>query len=214
MSYTKKLAALVAISAFALAGCSSQDADDRSETAAGEVSETPAAEPVEEPAEEPSAATEEDPAPEEASGDRLSGSDYDFAVPDGWGEAGAAPGFDSDVLIADLDDQDGFADNMNVILVPLDADYSVTQVEESSVGELEAVGATGITVQDRVSIDGLEAAHISAELTVGEASYVTEQFLLVKDATSHVITFSFSPTVGEGDRAALTDAVLASWAWQ
>lgn len=152
------------------------------------------------------------PAVEPADGDTISGTGYSFAVPEGWGDPGPIEGFDADSLAADLDDADGFADNVNVILSPA-GKVELDQVESAGPGELEGGGATDVSVEPRVTVAGEEAAHISANLASGDTSYLIEQFYVNSDDQTYIVTFSFSPDVADADRQAVTDAVLASWAW-
>ena len=152
------------------------------------------------------------PAVEPADGDTISGTGYSFAVPEGWGDPGPIEGFDADSLAADLDDADGFADNVNVILSPA-GKVELDQVESAGPGELEGGGATDVSVEPRVTVAGEEAAHISANLASGDTSYLIEQFYVNSDDQTFIVTFSFSPDVADADRQAVTDAVLASWAW-
>lgn len=183
------LSSLALVAALTLAGCGS----------------TPAAEG---PASEPAASA---PAVEPASGDTISGTGYSFAVPEGWGDPGEVPGIEPDAFAADLTDDDGFADNVNVIVSPA-GKVELDQVESAGPGELEGGGATDVTVEPRVTVAGAEAAHISATLASGGTEYLIEQYYLNDDST-YIVTFSFSPDVSDADRADVTDAVLASWAW-
>lgn len=147
-----------------------------------------------------------------ASGDVISGTGYSFAVPEDWGVPDPIEGFDPDALAADLDDTDGFADNVNVILSPA-GEVTPEQVESAGVDELEGAGATDVTIRDRVTIAGGESAHLSATLAAQGTEYAIEQFYTTSDGQTYVVTFSFSPTVSQGDRDALTDSVLATWTW-
>jgi len=152
------------------------------------------------------------PAAEPAAGDTISGTGYTYAVPEDWGDPGPVEGFDPDSFAADLDDADGFADNVNVILSPA-GKVELEQVESAGPGELEGGGATDVTVQPRVTVAGAEASHISAALASEGTEYLIEQFYVNSDDQTYIVTFSFSPDVAAGDRQAVTDAVLASWTW-
>jgi hypothetical protein len=149
---------------------------------------------------------------EAAAGDVISGTGYSFAVPEDWGVPDPIAGFDPDALAADLDDTDGFADNVNVILSPA-GEVTPEQVESAGVDELEGAGAKDVTVRDRVTIAGGESAHLSATLESQGVEYAIEQFYTTGDGQTYVVTFSFSPTVSQADRDALTDSVLTTWTW-
>lgn len=185
MNRAPKLAALALAVPLALAGCAAQPAAETAPT--------------------------ETVAP--AAGETISGSDYTFVVPEGWGEPEQEiPGFDPDAFAADLDDTDGFADNVNVILSPA-GEVTPEQVESLGVDELEGAGATEVATGERIEVAGRESAHLSALLASGGESYRIEQYYVTRDGQTYVVTFSFSPTVSEGDRIDLARSVLASWAW-
>lgn len=118
----------------------------------------------------------------------------------------------ADTLAADLTDADGFADNVNVLLSPA-GEITPDQVESQGVDELEAGGASAITVKDRITVAGSESAHLSAGLTSSGVDYQIEQFYLTHDGSTYVVTFSFSPSVADTDRDLLAESVLAGWTW-
>jgi len=139
----------------------------------------------------------------------LLGSGYGYQPPEGWLVPDPVPGFEPDTWVADLDDADGFADNINVLVMPGTA--SVQQAEAEATAGLGAVGATDIEVLNRKTIDGVEAAHFAAAYEAG--AYRTEQFQASTYGQTYVVTFSFSDHVPSAQRAAVTDAVLSSWEW-
>jgi hypothetical protein len=146
-----------------------------------------------------------------ATGDTITGTGYSFNAPEGWGIPGSTPtGVDS--VVADLNDTDGFYDNINVVLSPAGA-VTPEEVETAGVAELEGVGATDVQVRPRVTIAGAESAHLSALLSQSGATYRFEQYYATDAGQTCVITFSFSDTVSQADREALAESVLASWTW-
>jgi hypothetical protein len=118
----------------------------------------------------------------------------------------------ADVLVADLSDADGFTDTVNVVLSPA-GELTPEQVETLGVDELEAAGATEVTVRERITVGESESAHLSAGLTSSGADYLVEQYYVTRDGQTYVVTFSFSPTVADPERDALSESVLATWAW-
>lgn len=186
MSRTTKSIPLVLVAVMALAGCSS--------------SPTAGADPTE-------------PGVAPATGETITGTGYTFQVPEGWGEPEQEiEGFDPDAFAADLDDADGFSDNVNVILSPA-GEVTPEQVETLGVEELEGVGATDVEIGDRITVGGSESAHLSAALASEGTEYVVDQFYVTADGQTYVVTFSFSPTVSVADRDEVASSVLASWAW-
>ena len=148
-----------------------------------------------------------------ATGETIMGDGYSFVAPDGWS---APEGFEKpagvDTFVANLADSDGFADNVNVLLSPA-GEVTPEQIESDGVAELEAAGATNVTVRDRVMVAGAESAQLSAAFTSGSAQYQIEQIYATRAGQTFVVTFSFSSTVPEADRSALTSSVLATWSW-
>lgn len=159
-------------------------------------------------------AAPETPAVEPAAGETITGTGYTFTVPEGWGipEEDFATG-QVDVFAADLTDiEDGFADNVNVLLSPA-GEITPEQVESLGVDELEAAGATDVMVGERITVADSESAHLSAALDAQGAQYSIDQFYVTGDGQTFVVTFSFSPTVTEAERADVYESVLATWSW-
>lgn len=182
------LAAVIVVAALALAGCS-----------------IPAF--LEPPASEATAI-----AAAPATGATVKGSGYSFAVPKGWSADEVSPE-GVDAVAGNLTDADGFADNVNVV-VSGSPTITPGRVESTIAAALEASGASDVKIRNRVMIAGSEAAHLSAMLSSQGVDYQIEQFYLSSDEqTMCVVTFAFSPTVSESDRHALSESVLATWAW-
>lgn len=148
-----------------------------------------------------------------ADGPTISGTGYSYQVPEGWGPSPQdVPGFDPDSYVVDLQDRDGFTDNVNVILSPA-GEITPQQAEAAAEEELPAGGFTEVVAHDRVTVAGSESAHVTAAGSINDTDYTVEQFYPTDDGQTFVVTFSFSSSVSAGDRAEVTDAVLASWAW-
>lgn len=149
-----------------------------------------------------------------ADGESLSGTGYSFSVPSGWGTPdGGVPGFDPDVYAADLDDKDGFADNINVI-----QDDTVTRYKGDKLEEVVKAGLTGakakdVTIKNRLQIDGEEAAHIEAIFSLNGVEYRTKQYVVAHDGTGFVVTVSFSTDVSEAERDKVSESILTTWKW-
>lgn len=184
---------LLAASALVLAGCSlaAPQAPDTGGDTGGDVPTSDAA---------------------PATGELITGDGYSYNVPDGWGLPPQDVGSGSDTIALDLTDDDGFSDNVNVLLSPAGTITS-DQVEEVGVDELEGAGATGVEVRPRVGVAGEESAHLTATFTQSGATYQIDQYYPTHDGQTYVVTFSFSETVSQADREALAESVLASWTW-
>jgi hypothetical protein len=206
-SLTRRVAALALVSTISLAGCSGSDSGGDDSPSDDTTSASPSAD---EPTDE---APEED--VEAPDGDTIQGTGYSFAVPEGWAKPEQdIPGTEqTDTFAADLEDTDGFSDNVNVIrLDPAPID-DLDQLEDGLKAELEGAGSKDVKVRDRTEIDGDETVSISSVQSQNGNNYLTDQFNAIHDGVSYVITFSFSETVSEDDRSALAASVLSSWKW-
>ncbi|MGO1318527.1 MAG: hypothetical protein ACTMIR_16080 [Cellulomonadaceae bacterium] len=165
MSRSLKSCTVLLAASLVLVGCSGESDPARS-TSATSSDATPTSSDTATPGTEESTAAD-DP-------QTIAGTGYSYEVPDGWGDPEQdIPGFDFDTLAVDLGDDDGFADNLNVVLsqaggLPLDT------IEESAVTELETAGATDVTVLDRRTIAGEEALHLSSVMNQNGVDYQIE----------------------------------------
>lgn len=198
---TRRVAALAIVSTLTLAGCGGSDDAPSVDDLSSSTTADPTADPTD--------------GAEPASGKTIEGTGYSFSLPEGWDvPSQSIPGTgQTDAFAADLTDDDGFADNVNVIRLdpaPLD---DLDQLEKALVTEIEGAGSKNVRIGDRATIDGVEAVHIDSELTQQGATYQAEQYNAIRDGISYVVTFSFSDTVSQQDRDDLAASVLAGWAW-
>jgi hypothetical protein len=143
-------------------------------------------------------------------GEAITGDGYSYSVPEGWGvPEGTEKPAGVDTFAADLASTGTFASNVNVVLSPA-GEVSLDQAESAGPGELETVGATDVQVLERTSIDGVEAAHLSATVT---GSYLFDQYYASSNGQTYIVTFSVPDGTSEGDRTALADSILGSWQW-
>lgn len=150
---------------------------------------------------------------EPAAGETITGSGYSYVVPEGWGvPAQSVPGFTPDTLAANLQDTDGFADNVNTLKSPAGV-VAPEVVESAGVEELKSVGATDVIVGERVLVAGAESAHLSTELTNSGTTYGVEQYYVSNAEQTYVVTFSFSQTVPAEERVRIAESVLVTWVW-
>ena len=197
---TRRVAALAIVSTLSLAGCggSSSDGDAPDSDSSASATDAPAG-------------TDAD----AADGDTIEGTDYTYVVPEGW----QVPSQDiagteqTDTFAADLQDSDGFTDNVNVIRLDPAPIEDLDDLEKGLVSELEGAGATNVRVRDRVDIDGDEAVHIASDQNQQGAVYLTEQYNAIHDGVSYVVTFSYSDSVSEADRDRVAASVLSTWTW-
>lgn len=149
-----------------------------------------------------------------ATGDTIDGDGYSYSLPDGWGVPDVeVPGFQPDTFAADLEDTDGFADNVNVLLSPA-GEVSSAEVGQAGVAELESAGYQDVTITTPATVDGVEAVHVEAGITENSTEVVMDQFYANNDAQTYIITFTFNATVTSADRATVYESVLASWSWE
>ncbi|WP_029145629.1 hypothetical protein [Microbacterium luticocti] len=148
-----------------------------------------------------------------ATGEKVTGDGYSFTVPEGWGfpEQGV-PGQTAKTFAADLTDDDGFADNVNVLASPA-GKLTAEQIESLGVKELKNSGVAKVDVLGRVTIAGSPSPHLSADFSTRGIDYRIDQYYATNDTQTYVVTFSSSRSVSQADRDARAESVLATWAW-
>lgn len=149
-----------------------------------------------------------------ANGPEIKGDGYTFNAPEGWETPKQAiPGTEAaDTFAADLGDDDGFADNVNVLRQDPTPGELDDGIEKELTGQLESAGAKNVEAQGRTTVDGDEAVHISSS-QANAAENLSEQFYVVHDKVLYVITTSFSKDVSPDDRDEINQSILASWKW-
>jgi hypothetical protein len=165
-----------------------------------------------EPAPAASATAEAASAVPPATGETITGTGYSYSAPAGWGVPPDTMGLGTDSVALDLGAGGEFASNVNVVLTPAGA-VTPEQVEASGVDELEASGATDVSVLGRVTVAGSESAHLTARMTAQGVEYYFHQYYPTNDGQTYVVTFSYAPSVSDADATAIADSVLASWTW-
>jgi hypothetical protein len=209
MKRTLALTALALGTLLTVSGCSAPaSSDDTEEPTSSASAETDTG--TDEPTGGATGESDDDSAP--ATGAVATGDGYSYEVPEGWTVSEDAGTLGADTLATAPAAEGAAPDSLNVILSPAGA-VTPDQVEASGAEGLEAGGATEVTVQDRVTVDGAEGAHLSATLSAGDITVATEQYYLAYEDRTYIVTFSFGDATAEADRAAIADSVLASWTW-
>lgn len=171
------------------------------------------------PAQAPETSAVETPAPDTgaefspAAGDTITAEQYTLTLPDGWGFPDGAPeGFDETTFAADLTIEDGYRDNVNILVSP-GGEVTSEQVEEAGVAQLEEAGASDVQALDRVTAAGSESAHLTARVEQGGTPYVIDQFYLVNAGQTYIVTFASDAEKPQAERDALAQSVLVTWQW-
>jgi len=194
-------AAVLAVLALALAGCGGGDDDKPTDETTS------------------SSASDDTVDVEAASGDTIETDDFSYTLPDGWkdaSESSAAANMPASAvsLAGDATDtSDGFTDNVNVLRLDPAPVTDPDDLEDAALKELQGVGGSDLKVADRVDVDGSTAIHLSGSMQTQGINDVIEQFHIIHEGASYVVTFSFSPDVAQDDRDEVSQSVLASWSW-
>ncbi|RYI99300.1 MAG: hypothetical protein EON52_26200 [Actinomycetales bacterium] len=165
-------------------------------------------------------ATSSDSAPAVAAstGEEQSTSDFSFNAPDGWkaNDGSAAPSINFEVLAIDPDDKDGFSDNVNVVSEPAIARYDdLDDRAKAAEKGLAGLQTEGLKVDEPVTVDGEDAAVISATATAGGGQYdIIQYYVSHGDDKGYVVTFSFSTDRPEAEQQEIAQSVAASWKWK
>jgi hypothetical protein len=152
-----------------------------------------------------------------ASGSTIKAADYSYVVPKGWRglDPESIPGFKFDSVARSAKVTKGFADNINVLVIKPAPAKDLDTLEDGYIKELEVLSnATDIDTQDRVDIGGESAVHISAAQSQGKLKYRTEQYGILRDGQSYVVTFSFGTGVSESERNRVAVSILTTWKWK
>jgi predicted small lipoprotein YifL len=122
-----------------------------------------------------------------ADGDKIATDDFTYTIPKDW--------------------------NINVVADNTIVGIKGAKLEDAVEHVLDGVEATGITVKDRVQVDGEEAVHVGAMFDLNGTKYRTEQYALSHDDKGYVVTVSFSPDVPAGERDEVSESILTTWKW-
>lgn len=147
------------------------------------------------------------------SGELIEGTGYVFNAPEGWSaSSGENTGMKLDAMVLKNVSDGEFQTNLNVIVLPSPA-MTAQQRGEQGAEELRTVGAEDITINDPVSLDGVDAAHLSAIMALGEVRYRVDQFLPTAENQGIVVTLSTPEDATPAERASAYEPVVESWAF-
>lgn len=144
-------------------------------------------------------------------GETVRGTGYSFTVPAGWAVPAEDPtGGQVDVFVS----ESAAVDSRYITVVVSPGVITPGDVEADGVASLEAVGATDVSLEDRVDIAGSESAHLVATLVQDGAETVIDQYYATRDEQTFVITVASPVDTAAEDRGRLAEIVLSSWAWE
>lgn len=150
-----------------------------------------------------------------ATGARIVGSGYAFNAPSGWHDITRQlrrNGQEIDTGAGeDRREATTVRENVNVA-VSTGSSMTLDAYERGAPDRLSFMVAD-LETYDRVQIDGMEAAHVGGVAHTGEASFVLEQFVVVRGDTMYTVSFAVDVDRSRADRENLIDSVLASWEW-
>lgn len=164
---------------------------------------------------EASSDTSSEPSSDEppATGDRVTGEGYSYAVPDKWADATTEMKKEQplvDTAVMSTEAVDSFRDNVNVVPAT-NSETSADDLERSLVNELSGSSDfEDVTAKDRVQIDGVEAAQVWSQIK--NASFSTVQFVCYYEGRTYVITYSGHADHAEASQQALD--FLDGWRWE
>ena len=147
---------------------------------------------------------------------RLEGDGYALTLPEGWRDATEqfqdySPLIDSGAVNATQTGQP-FSDNVNVLRNADQAELPLPRVERQFAAELRTV-ASRVRVQERVTIDGVGAVHLTGRTETGDVVALTDQYVGFVGGASYVITFSYGSATPSAQRREEVSSMLASWNW-
>jgi hypothetical protein len=149
---------------------------------------------------------------EPASGDTIEAEGFSYSVPEGWKQNTDLQG-GAITLAVDMDDKDGFADNVNVVTDPTITNLEGDRLAEALTQSLENANVKEVAVREPLEVDGEEAVHTTGLFNLNGNEYRVDQYTLAVDGTGYVITFSHNKEQSEAERDEVDHAILASWSW-
>lgn len=155
------------------------------------------------------------PSADAATGATITGKGYTYNAPEGWEKPKQdIPGTEAaDTFAADLGDDDGFADNVNVLIQDPTPGKLDDGIEKTLVSQLEqAPNVKDVEARERTTVAGDTSVHI-ASTQDNAVKNLSEQYYVVHDGVLYVITTSFSTTVSQADRDEISESIIASWKW-
>lgn len=192
---------VVIVAALALAGCTSTPST--SATTAAPTGPVPG---TASPTADSQATTPADQLAQIDEDGRVTGSGFAFTAPKGWRGEGSPDG--TEVLLRPTDaPTEGTAIAVTI--------GSYTESLESYEDEVVADGAgRGMvaTVEKRVSLDGVEAAHLRLSLGDGPSAKTFDQLFALTSGKSFRIVFS-SAALTEEQHQAILDQIIDTWTW-
>ena len=118
-----------------------------------------------------------------------------------------------DVAVGDWRQHDGFTNNLNVVVTPTQGavEDSLGKVARQIKASLTKA-APNYQIRKPTSVAGLPAAHLSGIYRAGRQRYWLEQYVVIGEQQTQVISFSVSLDYPRAQRTKLIGDTLASWA--
>lgn len=147
---------------------------------------------------------------------RLVGTGYMLTLPEGWQDAtdkfqDYSPLIDAGAVNPTQAGQP-FSDNVNVLRNAQQAEVPPAQGERQFADELGTV-ASRVRVEQRTTIDGVRALHLTGRTKAGTVLALTDQYVCYVDGAYYVTTFSYGSGTPRARREEEVSAMLASWRW-
>ncbi len=213
--------AVVLLLGVAACGGDGDDADRAESTASA--SPTESAEPTDDPSSShgiSDAPEPDDPCVTDAAGaGQAAGDGFAFAPPKGWQDvsdqltAALTGGNVSGIAWADRASvDDGFADNLNVIVTADTGVDDVEQLREQFSTELSQAASDVTPGEDR-EVACETALYQTATTTQQGHDLVYDQVLVVRDGDTYVLTFTHTADTPAATRETVVSGTLASWKW-
>lgn len=147
---------------------------------------------------------------EPADGNLIANDAFSFTMPEGWAESEQTRAIS---LAIDLEDDDAFLDNINVVTDNTVVGIEGAELEDAAEQILADASATDITTKEPVQIDGEPAVHTSAYFELSDPKHRVEQYVVAHDEAGYIVTVSFSPDVPASERDEVSESILTTWKW-
>jgi hypothetical protein len=123
-------------------------------------------------------------------GREFSGSSYVISCPSGWQTHNNIMGCDSILINPEFGNDDGFAENITIVLETIPSGISIEEYIKATSESLEnAMGAKIVSLSERV-LGPHQAQVLRYEMTMGNRNFDNDAIIITKDSSAYILTLS------------------------
>ncbi|MFW5752615.1 MAG: hypothetical protein ACOCYV_01050 [Planctomycetota bacterium] len=123
-------------------------------------------------------------------GKQFAGQGYRIEAPTGWERRAKVMGCDVILVNPANGADDGFAENLNVVLENLPGSVSAEQYYDLTAQNLKQTFGQPVSERENCRLNGLDAHRIRYSMQMGDKNLDNDAYLIVRDGSAYVITLS------------------------